>query len=888
MHAKFYALMLAALARCAHARISFDQVVEIQGTEIGNSKAFINPRGPLCLLRGFVYSELGYMHNKRFFSPEIETDYKLEPVGDAKKTWRHMYTRNVQNDKPYPPAEGPALGFKSAAPEDYAVAYHRALIEMFPSVDGHALSVTVGRKDSFFKALQRMPTKHHAHCVLAALLLLSEGVDVPITTTPEEISLQIDGIAFQEKACEKAALVIDFFKDNRGKGKLPCTPEAFSTGDFLNTPQFLIQAYVFEYITSQDDALDFAACAHVILKGLPENVTRNVYSACFVESKAEAEEDKILRPLRVIQERMKILQTFPFTSRNMLPAYTSVHVCKRGQRKLLSETFSNCVEAGLLALFCCLAHDPALKKYDADAMLGKKKEGDKTEALRTFFQLKGVTPKACATKETMQEWNYVVSALQSEHIAYVRKSRNELCSGFFNALYVVAETTGRREQEEPRIRELAQVLEGCKIGKASEDVFEKTLEYAAELFASLSVDKSLKVEVSNLKVDAWSDGQKDLYGTITLKYTDKDSVIEQGICLESTPKHLAVALCPWTFLSSATGEEEAFFAVDGYSDPADFVECLLAGYADAWRARGMDTQKDMDTQESMLSQGMREAAGRLAESGASAHPNELFLLGNPLRCEQIKEFAKHFTLHAAAKGFELAQEHPGVRLLSNMLGSLPLDDDATQIAVLQHIVSLDMLGELYPRIALSKNITAIIYKNLFTTIRIGRYTGDNCAPAANAIMKYFREYKDKANRPFFLCSELKGFVVASDLFPALLADKSTRCIDEIGALIVDVEKEDQRKALDTKAIFDLLVFLASLKHKDTLPEMVPVLGSRLGPRSIQACSGASHRPYIKSQEASALLEALNTHRSALSQTPSGAEVFNGVVGILQFNIDQNQ
>ncbi|KAH9385971.1 uncharacterized protein NEMAJ01_0867 [Nematocida major] len=879
VHAKFYALMLAALAHCAYARVSFNEVIEMQSTEIGESNAFINPRGPPCLLRGFVYSELAYTHNKRFFAPEIETDYKVEPVGDDETTEEHKYTRNAQKDKLYPSAEGSALGSKPAG-KNYTVTYHRTLIEMFPSVDGHTLSVAVAREDSFFQFLQRMPTKKHVHYVLAALLLLSEGVDVPIKATQKTITLEIGSIAFETGRCKKAAQVINFFKDNKGKGKLPCTQNDFCTGEFLNTPQFLIQAYVFEYITSKSDALDFAACMHSILKSLPEDSCKDLYSACFVESKAEAEEDELLRQLRMVQERMKILDSFPFASPSMLPAYTSVHAFQRSSSEFLKETFSNCVETGLLALFCCLAHDPAQKKYDVGAMLGKKKEGDKTEALRTFFQLKGVTPEVCATKKTMQEWNRVVSDLQSEHIAYVRPSRNEVRSGISNVLYVVTEITGKRKEEEPRIRKLAQMLEDSEIGKASEDVFEKTQEYVAELFASLSVDKSLKVEFSGLKVGARGDGQKDLYGDITLKYTDKDSVIQQGICIAFRPGHLTVTLCAWTFLSSASGRKEAFFAVDGCSEPKTFAECLFAGYADAWRARGTNLQE-----EDKLSEYIREPTTSLVSPGASAHPNQLFLLGSALRSKQIKDIAEHFILHAAAKGIELAQEHLGVRLLSNLLGSLPLDDHATQMDGMQHIVSLSLLGKLFPRIALSKTRTSIIYKNTSAITKIGRYTGDNCTPAANAILKYFREYKEQVRVPLFRFYALENFPIISRMFPILLADKSTRYTDEIGALIIDVKEKDREKALDAKALFDLLLFLASLKHNGTPPELVLALGSRLEPRSIQACKKAKCMTLVSRQTAPAILEGLNAHQSALQKTSSGAEMFRDVVDILQSKID---
>ncbi|KAH9387470.1 uncharacterized protein NEMAJ01_2366 [Nematocida major] len=894
MNAKCYALAIAALLHCALARVSFDEVMEMQSTEIGEGRAFINPRGPLCLLRGLVYSEQGYMHNKRFFAPEIETDYKVEPAGDVEKTMEHKYTRSAQNDKPYPPAEGPALSSKPAR-KNYAEEYHRILIEMFPSVDGHTLSVAVARDDSFFQFLQGMPTKQHAHYVLAALLLLSEGVNVPIEATQKKITLgtsilgnlppehrktvgkESSTVGFKTKKdlCKKAAQVINFFKDSKGKGKLPCTQSDFNTGDFLNTPQFLIQAYVFEYITSKDDALDFAACAHAILTSLPENERKDVYSACFVESKAE--EDELLHQLRMIQKAMKNLDSFPFTSPSMLPAYTSVHACKRGQTEFLDETFSNCVEAGLFALFCCLAHDPAQNKYDADAMLGEAKGHKEAKALRAFFQLKGVTPKACATKETMQEWNRVVSGLQSEHIAYKRESRNEVRSGIFNVLYVVAEVTGRQEEEEPRIRELALMLEGCKIGETYGDVFEKIQEYVAKLFESLSVDKSLRVEFFDLKVGTRSDGQKDLYGEITLKYTEKDSAIEQGICLAFQPGHLKVALCPCVFLSLTDEEKKALFAVNSHIQPKTFAECVFASYADAWRARARGTEYC----ESKHTEDTRGAIERLAVDGGSKQPNRLFILGPVLKYEQTCEIIEMFWRYTTEGMVELTREHPGVRLISNLLGSLPLDDFVTQGYLLQSAVCLNLLGELCPKVSLSKERRAKIYRNTFAALKIVGYIGKDYARAADVVMKHFRAYKDKARQPLFLCSTINSFGGVSYLFGPLLAGNTTRRIDEIGTLLLDVEEKDQEKALRVKALFDLSLFLCSLQDDSTPHELVLSLYRRVSPHTIQAYNAGKHTFFIDKKTAFGMLKAMEEHRNAILQMPGEEAVFQGVLHILK-------
>ncbi|KAH9385780.1 uncharacterized protein NEMAJ01_0676 [Nematocida major] len=878
MNAKFYALMLAALLHCALARVSFGEIIEMQSTEIGESTEFINPRGPLCLLRGFLYSEQGYMHNKRFFSPEIETDYKVKPVGDIETTEEHKYTRNAQNDKPYPPAEGPALSAGIAA-TDYAVEYHRTLIEMFPSVDGHTLSVAVARDDSFFQFLKRMPS-NHAHYMLAALVLLSEGVDVPIEATEKEVKLEIGSIKVEENICEKAAQVINFFKENMQKEKLPDTPEAFSTGDFLNTPQFLIQAYVFEYITSKDDALDFAACVHAILTSLPKKDYKDVYSACFVESKAE--EDELLHQLRMIQKAMKNLDSFPFTSPSMLPAYTSVHACKRGQTELLEETFSNYVEAGLLALFCCLAHDPAQKKYNADAMLGEAKENEETEALRTFFQLESVSPKTCTTKETMQEWNRVVSGLQSEHIAYARENRNQVRSGIFNMLYVVAEVTGRRKEEEPRIRKLELMLEGCKIDEAYEDVFKKIQMYVKEIFASLSVDKSLRVKFSDFKVCEQGNGQKDMCGNITLKYTDENEVLQQGICLAFSPGDLVVILCPLAVVSFELEDIEAFFSVDGYPKPSTFAECLFSRYKDMWRSKATAPYT------SKVIRKIWDATKRLAVSKIPKQPNQLFVLGMALGYRYAREIVEQFTCCAGIAKLIPDSSHTGARLILNLIGSFPLDDYKTQESLLKPLVFLADTVFLRSKIILTAKRFSEFYRDTRMIARLGRYADRNRQEAVGAMMQYFKLYKIGARQPLFLCSALGSFWGVSDVFGPLLSNLTAQHIEKLDELFLDVEPDDMERALDAKALFDLFLFLHCLEDSSSLDGLVRILFRKISQRSFKVYEENKCIIYGSKKMIHAMLAAMEKHQSILFWEINDNENFEKLLCLLHSSMTSDK
>ncbi|KAI5160804.1 hypothetical protein NEAUS03_1341 [Nematocida ausubeli] len=59
------------------------------------------------------------------------------------------------------------------------------MIKMFPSAAG-SLSIEYGRSDAFTEFLRAEPTRKHAVQILAALLLLSEGIDISITLQSDQ------------------------------------------------------------------------------------------------------------------------------------------------------------------------------------------------------------------------------------------------------------------------------------------------------------------------------------------------------------------------------------------------------------------------------------------------------------------------------------------------------------------------------------------------------------------------------------------------------------------------------------------------------------------------------------------------------------------------------
>ncbi|EIJ87085.1 hypothetical protein NEQG_02723, partial [Nematocida parisii ERTm3] len=135
--------------------------------------------------------------------------------------------------------------------------------------------------------------------LLAALILLSEGVDVPIEIdksiegreriflkreiTPNNdivfinLPLRLESImpdGTKEKVYQKETEeIVLFFKklcrepflSEVKKREEPDSKEVFYSGDFLDSPKFLIQSYIFEYIDSIEQYRKFILAVQVFL-----------------------------------------------------------------------------------------------------------------------------------------------------------------------------------------------------------------------------------------------------------------------------------------------------------------------------------------------------------------------------------------------------------------------------------------------------------------------------------------------------------------------------------------------------------------------------------------------------------------------------------------------
>ncbi|EHY65447.1 hypothetical protein NERG_01893 [Nematocida ausubeli] len=247
-------------------------------------------------------SNIGLIHSKRFFSPEIKIEHSITVTKDdsednsEKNVPKHpiyTYTRNQRQDRVHLilPYEGVLLKYKRA--------YFTTLLELFPSIHGY-ISIWSDREDSFFSFINSTAVEKYKYKILASLLLLAEGVDVPLAINESESRTVLflkkadEGEHFRlnmntlanicKKATESlyvhkdlfkegAVSVVRFFIENRenpvlkkeGYTSEPKSYKEFKKGKFMNSPGFLIQTYVYHCMENEDQTVLFIKAVYDLL-----------------------------------------------------------------------------------------------------------------------------------------------------------------------------------------------------------------------------------------------------------------------------------------------------------------------------------------------------------------------------------------------------------------------------------------------------------------------------------------------------------------------------------------------------------------------------------------------------------------------------------------------
>ncbi|KAI5164614.1 hypothetical protein NEAUS04_2340 [Nematocida ausubeli] len=728
---KAVALISVLLMSTNRADMTLDEVEATLQFEIetDSSQMAINPDGPLNLLRGYIYQKMECMYNKRFFAPQIKTEYSLEEDIDEENE-DYTYTRNEQKDKAY-------TAQSNNKTDTYTEKYHNHLIELFPSPTGDITIETRGNQ-SFVQFLRAKTTEKHALQILALLLLFSEGVDVPIEVTnsvlkvyetnkkdeiyftvPMEIpwlNLVEDKVqTFQQK---KVRQMISFFQKNATNHEVlrmmvdKCSQEEVMSGKFLDSPKFLIQSYIFGFIDTAQRAIEFIQAVHTM--------TKKYASKTEAPSKGDCVYDRLFKPagtaanidcmalMKKTQEILNRYQVFPFADSTQLPSYTSVPWRDPTTKEFSTnrlQNYSNCVECMILSLFCCLAYDPSDFTYKTDHM------GNVSESLKEFFSPEN-QPFDTTKANFQKNWCRVVACLDEPRVTYLR-GRNELDCGIINMLMVIAEIVNISEEEKDKVFGFEQSLKEKK--EELDDIlwddilWDDIQEYTKMLLKRLSKTGTVEIELSELKSNRRINGRHDVYGRITMVF--KQDGIKNTIVLGISEDHSTINMQPVVMDFEDDRIEKLNEIADSCKNTSVFVGNLFSIYV-GYELRKLDAPEN--------NRKLMKAQVRKTIEKNFADINRLLLIKKINDLNYKRELVTCSIVYSMNQ--ELSPEHPIARFTSNIIGSTELDNWEIQWDVLPSIIFAGLLNKngssrSYPNINLSQeiydaNMNAIKYYRL--------------------------------------------------------------------------------------------------------------------------------------------------------------------------------
>ncbi|KAI5157934.1 hypothetical protein NEPAR05_1718, partial [Nematocida parisii] len=312
-----------------------------------------------------------------------------------------------------------------------------------------------------------------------------------------------------------------------------------------------------------------------------------------------------------------------------------------------------------------LAYDPKTKEYNIDHM------GEVSPDLKRFFDTYNKQLET-DTYEMHIEWSKVVADLENENIRYLKENRNELAPGIINMLYVIAEITGRYSEEEKSLKELSTLLEEDDDTK-KDMLFKKVKLYTKELILSLSkkytveensklARREIKIEILKMSKCSNIKKQVDILGEVVIAYSYLN--LEGGVILKHTIRYLKTTFFPTNtnILKSNKKKEIRNKKNSIENGPEKTLTDFLLMYC---------IEKVVESSREVY-QNHKENIKVSGENNYSYPIEKLFLYN---RFEKTEDRMKmiHY-IRECLLMYRLEEADPWSRLLSNIIGSLPLND----------------------------------------------------------------------------------------------------------------------------------------------------------------------------------------------------------------------
>ncbi|KAI5154538.1 hypothetical protein NEPAR06_1192, partial [Nematocida parisii] len=279
------------------ARMVWKDVKEFKKIVVGSYKdvdRMVSPHSSKHPTNLYINGKLGFIYNLSEFGCEIDVKYKMEVA--TSESGGNIYKCKKTSDK-----NGiRSLDNNQSLSSNISLKCCRCLIDMLPTVDGRA-TIYSEEKYSFLAFLNNISEKKDRLRLLASLFLLSMGVDVSLEIKTNEAKhdvlvlktsrystenyfsteLKLGNRIYKNKMHENEPCllddkyyytqtenIVDFYKEAKYKeleNRFDPTTD-FNTKYAVRMAKLLIQIYIFEYISSNEDVKAYHIETFNILK----------------------------------------------------------------------------------------------------------------------------------------------------------------------------------------------------------------------------------------------------------------------------------------------------------------------------------------------------------------------------------------------------------------------------------------------------------------------------------------------------------------------------------------------------------------------------------------------------------------------------------------------
>ncbi|KAI5129983.1 hypothetical protein NEPAR04_1559 [Nematocida parisii] len=531
----------------------------------------INPEGALNLLRGHIFKLRGFMHNKRSMDFHVYIRYTLNAIENKKE---FICSSTILSFHRFEFGDSFCMEEKkyiSRNPQnDHSKSYFTSLIRMFSSILYDNASIkTKGPDISFTGFLQEKTVEPFSYDILASLLLLSEGMPLPICIEGDpssknqkrivlkkknmqdeyfSVSLDISGSNGENLSNAYYTIISDVFDVFTTKCKknncayhasldsLINSMRSFEEGVFLDNVGFLIQSYLYEYLSADTAIRFFNAVYNIISEYLPEKgisilsiqetVYKRIFERLFISKECASDTSsfsysKLFENINLTSSNYN--SHIPYTIENeteinIYNGHSPVIYWKSHFKKLCPFSNINAISYNLLSLFCFLMYDPDKDVYTTNHIASK------TSDIFNFFS-NNYMPEYLSELETKNEWMQIISNVFNEWstLSCIQPPLNIL-----NILYIISILTENYSSERHILDNFMHDLHNPLI--SAKDIYTRIEKYTAKKIISLCPPwNKVNVRIEWMEKCKETNDKFNLFGSIYIECVKGNDSANTGI-----------------------------------------------------------------------------------------------------------------------------------------------------------------------------------------------------------------------------------------------------------------------------------------------------------------------------------------------------------------------